>query len=31
VACTSWPELADRWGFRATDEGKVVWAEIDLS
>ena len=24
-------ELADRWGFRATDEGKVVWAEIDLA
>lgn len=24
-------ELADRWGFRATDEGKVVWAELDLS
>ena len=23
--------LADRWGFRATDDGKVVWAEIDLS
>jgi anti-sigma regulatory factor (Ser/Thr protein kinase) len=24
-------ELADRWGFRATDEGKVVWAELDLA
>ena len=23
--------LADRWGFRATDDGKVVWAELDLS
>ena len=23
--------LADRWGFRATDEGKVVWAELDLA
>jgi anti-sigma regulatory factor (Ser/Thr protein kinase) len=24
-------ELADRWGFRATDEGKVVWAELELA
>lgn len=24
-------ELADRWGFRSTEEGKVVWAEIDLA
>jgi hypothetical protein len=23
--------LADRWGFRATDQGKVVWAELDLA
>ena len=23
--------LADRWGFRSTEEGKVVWAELDLS
>jgi anti-sigma regulatory factor (Ser/Thr protein kinase) len=23
--------LADRWGARATDEGKVVWAELDLA
>lgn len=23
--------LADRWGFRAIDEGKVVWAEVDLA
>ena len=23
--------LADRWGFRATESGKVVWAEIDLA
>ena len=23
--------LADRWGFRGTDEGKVVWAELDLA
>lgn len=23
--------LADRWGFRAVDEGKVVWAEVDLA
>ena len=23
--------LADRWGFRATDDGKVVWAELDLA
>ena len=23
--------LADRWGFRATDDGKVVWAEVDLA
>ena len=23
--------LADRWGARATDDGKVVWAELDLS
>ncbi len=23
--------LADRWGSRATDEGKVVWAELDLA
>ena len=23
--------MADRWGFRATDDGKVVWAELDLS
>jgi anti-sigma regulatory factor (Ser/Thr protein kinase) len=23
--------LADRWGFRATDLGKVVWAELDLT
>lgn len=23
--------LADRWGFRAVDDGKVVWAEIDLA
>ena len=23
--------LADRWGARATDGGKVVWAELDLS
>jgi len=23
--------LADRWGARATDDGKVVWAELDLA
>jgi anti-sigma regulatory factor (Ser/Thr protein kinase) len=23
--------MADRWGFRATDDGKVVWAELDLA
>ena len=23
--------LADRRGFRATDDGKVVWAELDLA
>jgi PAS domain S-box-containing protein len=23
--------LADRWGARVTDEGKVVWAEVDLA
>ena len=23
--------LADRWGARSTDEGKVVWAEVDLA
>jgi PAS domain S-box-containing protein len=23
--------LADRWGARQTDEGKVVWAELDLA
>jgi PAS domain S-box-containing protein len=23
--------LADRWGARATDDGKVVWAEVDLA
>lgn len=23
--------LADRWGFRAIDDGKVVWAEVDLA
>jgi anti-sigma regulatory factor (Ser/Thr protein kinase) len=23
--------LADRWGFRALDDGKVVWAELDLA
>ena len=23
--------LADRWGSRATDDGKVVWAELDLA
>lgn len=23
--------LADRWGFRATDDGKVVWAELHLA
>jgi PAS domain S-box-containing protein len=23
--------LADRWGARQTDDGKVVWAELDLS
>ena len=23
--------LADRWGFRGTDEGKVVWAQLDLA
>ena len=23
--------LADRWGFRATDDGKAVWAELDLT
>jgi anti-sigma regulatory factor (Ser/Thr protein kinase) len=23
--------LAHRWGFRATDAGKVVWAELDLA
>lgn len=23
--------LADRWGFRATEEGKAVWAELDLA
>lgn len=23
--------LADRWGARLTDEGKVVWAELDLA
>jgi anti-sigma regulatory factor (Ser/Thr protein kinase) len=24
-------ELADRWGFRATDLGKAVWCELDLA
>ena len=23
--------LADGWGFRATDDGKAVWAELDLT
>lgn len=23
--------LADRWGFRSTEDGKVVWAELDLA